>query len=102
MEEEEEINRMVRVLLSGGKMLSKRCEKCGAPMFELKGKELCVACHGRERSGLEVVSDKLLSKAIEISEKIEGEEDPKKIITDLEVLKEILELIKHLREMGVR
>ncbi len=42
MTREDEI--MARHLLSGGKMLSKTCQACGCPLFEIKGKTLCVVC----------------------------------------------------------
>jgi UPF0148 protein len=39
---EEEI--MAEYLLKGGKMLEKACKTCGCPLFEVKGKTLCVVC----------------------------------------------------------
>ena len=39
---EEEI--MAEYLLKGGKMLEKTCKTCGCPLFEVKGKTLCVVC----------------------------------------------------------
>jgi UPF0148 protein len=39
---EEEI--MAEYLLKGGKMLEKSCKTCGCPLFEVKGKTLCVVC----------------------------------------------------------
>jgi UPF0148 protein len=39
---EEEI--MAEYLLKGGKMLEKSCKICGCPLFEVKGKTLCVVC----------------------------------------------------------
>jgi UPF0148 protein len=35
---------MAEYLLKGGKMLSKACRACGAPLFEVKGETLCVVC----------------------------------------------------------
>ncbi|HKM42033.1 MAG TPA: autoantigen p27 domain-containing protein [Methanocorpusculum sp.] len=35
---------MTGYLLNGGKMLSESCPKCGAPLFEVKGKKMCVIC----------------------------------------------------------
>jgi UPF0148 protein len=35
---------MTGYLLNGGKMLSEICPKCGAPLFEVKGKKMCVVC----------------------------------------------------------
>jgi UPF0148 protein len=40
---------MADALLKGGKMLAKECKVCSSPLFEIKGKTLCVVCaeHGR-------------------------------------------------------
>ncbi|MBR4118371.1 MAG: hypothetical protein IKK56_05755 [Methanocorpusculum sp.] len=35
---------MAEHLLTGGKMLSEACPKCGAPLFEIKGVKQCVVC----------------------------------------------------------
>ncbi len=35
---------MAEYLLKGGKMLEKSCKICGCPLFEVKGKTLCVVC----------------------------------------------------------
>ncbi|MEI7858005.1 MAG: Sjogren's syndrome/scleroderma autoantigen 1 family protein [Methanomicrobiales archaeon] len=35
---------MAESLLKGGKMLEKTCKTCGCPLFEVKGKTLCVVC----------------------------------------------------------
>jgi UPF0148 protein len=35
---------MAECLLAGGKMLSKACQACGSPLFEVKGETLCVVC----------------------------------------------------------
>lgn len=42
MTREDEI--MAGYLLKGGKMLSASCPVCGCPLFEVKGKTLCVVC----------------------------------------------------------
>ncbi len=46
MTREDEI--MARYLLKGGKMLSATCPACGCPLFEIRGKNLCVVCRERE------------------------------------------------------
>jgi UPF0148 protein len=35
---------MAEHLLKGGKMLEKSCKTCGCPLFEIKGRTLCVVC----------------------------------------------------------
>jgi UPF0148 protein len=39
---------MAECLLKGGKMLEKTCKTCGCPLFEVKGKTLCVVCAEHE------------------------------------------------------
>ena len=35
---------MTEYLLNGAKMLSELCPKCEAPLFDVKGKKMCVVC----------------------------------------------------------
>ncbi|WP_281175444.1 autoantigen p27 domain-containing protein [Methanogenium cariaci] len=35
---------MASYLLTGGRMLSVTCDDCGAPLFEIEGKQCCVVC----------------------------------------------------------
>ncbi len=35
---------MAEALLKGGKMLEKSCRTCGCPLFEVKGRTICVVC----------------------------------------------------------
>jgi UPF0148 protein len=39
---------MAECLLKGGKMLEKSCKTCGCPLFEVKGKTLCIVCAENE------------------------------------------------------
>jgi uncharacterized Zn finger protein (UPF0148 family) len=49
MKTEDEV--MASVLLTGGKMLSVTCEDCGAPLFEVDGKQCCVVCRELGKPG---------------------------------------------------
>jgi len=40
---------MAEALLKGGKMLEKSCRTCGCPLFEIKGKTVCVVCAEDEK-----------------------------------------------------
>ncbi|GAB7017065.1 Sjogren's syndrome/scleroderma autoantigen 1 family protein [Methanogenium cariaci] len=42
MKTEDEV--MASYLLTGGRMLSVTCDDCGAPLFEIEGKQCCVVC----------------------------------------------------------
>jgi len=46
VKKEDEI--MAEYLLKGGKMLEKSCKTCGCPLFEVKGRTLCVVCAENE------------------------------------------------------
>lgn len=48
---------MAQYLLNGAKMLSELCPKCGAPMFEVKGKKMCVVCKDTEKSDTKVPAE---------------------------------------------
>jgi UPF0148 protein len=61
MAEKKEDEIMAEYLLKGGKMLEKGCRTCGCPMFEYKGRTLCVVCaeHGqqtKEKDSLQATS----------------------------------------------
>jgi UPF0148 protein len=51
---------MAEALLKGGKMLEKACRTCGCPLFEIKGKTLCVVCAEDEK---EIMAGKIPAKA---------------------------------------
>lgn len=48
VQKEDEI--MAEYLLKGGKMLEKCCKTCGCPLFEVKGKTLCVVCAEHDKA----------------------------------------------------
>jgi UPF0148 protein len=47
---------MAEYLLKGGKMLEKTCKTCGCPLFEVKGKTLCVVCEENAAAEIPVKS----------------------------------------------
>jgi UPF0148 protein len=53
MAEKKEDEIMAEYLLKGGKMLEKGCRTCGCPMFEYKGKTICVVCAEHEKQAKE-------------------------------------------------
>jgi len=60
---------MAEYLLKGGKMLEKTCRTCGCPLFEVKGKTLCVVCAENEAAEKEKKDAKKGKKAAPVPEK---------------------------------
>ena len=101
---------MAEYLLKGGKMLEKSCKTCGCPLFEVKGRTLCVVCeenppvsknqapdaqkdspapsahecacqeHEPEGEGL-MLADELADTLMSLCERIRNEKDPNHILT---------------------
>jgi UPF0148 protein len=63
---------MAEYLLKGGKMLEKACRTCGCPLFEVKGKTLCVVCAENEVSDKDKKDTKKGKKAAAVPEKAEA------------------------------
>ncbi len=63
MKNEDEV--MASYLLNGGRMLSITCKDCGAPMFDVKGKQCCVVCKELGKPGVpEDKTDNLPEKPV--------------------------------------
>jgi UPF0148 protein len=107
---------MAEYLLKGGKMLEKSCKTCGCPLFEVKGKTLCVVCaehdtaeipgtapvappvhhHGHECSCSEnadesseggFLADVLASTILSLCERIQNEKDPDNVLALMNAVK---------------
>jgi UPF0148 protein len=104
---------MADYLLKGGKMLEKSCKTCGCPLFEVKGKTLCVVCaehdraekpgtapahheHGPECSCSEHISesceggllaDELAATILSLCERIQNEKDPDNVLALMNAVK---------------
>jgi UPF0148 protein len=107
---------MAEYLLKGGKMLEKSCKTCGCPLFEVKGKTLCVVCaenatgekpgtapatqvhyeHSHECSCTEhheesgesgLLSDELAMTIISLCERIKNEKDPDNVLALMNAVK---------------
>ena len=108
---------MAEYLLNGGKMLEKSCKTCGCPLFEVKGKTLCVVCKENEppagkknktdtendsttptgyestRSPKEpsaeclMLADELASTILSLCERIRNEKDPDHVLTLMNAVK---------------
>lgn len=55
---------MAEYLLKGGKMLEKACKTCGCPLFEVKGRTLCVVCAENGSAGKDANNAKGAKKAV--------------------------------------
>jgi len=107
---------MADYLLKGGKMLEKSCKTCGCPLFEIKGKTLCVVCaeHEKaEKTGTEPVvppvhqhgpectcsehanesceggflADELAATILSLCERIQNEKDPENVLALMNAVK---------------
>jgi uncharacterized Zn finger protein (UPF0148 family) len=100
----DENEKMVKLLLSRGKMLSHHCPKCSLPLFEKDKKVLCVRCgevrvekegtkkvKGAASKGLKQV---LKKKRDGLLKRLDSEEDPNKIASIVEAISKIEEALK--------
>jgi UPF0148 protein len=107
---------MAEYLLKGGKMLEKSCKTCGCPLFEVKGKMLCVVCaenatgekpgtapvaqvhhehsyecscneHHEESGESGLLSDELAMTIVSLCERIKNEKDPDNVLALMNAVK---------------
>jgi UPF0148 protein len=107
---------MAEHLLKGGKMLEKSCKTCGCPLFEVKGKTLCVVCaenaagekpatqppvHGQPEHGHEcscgehheesseggLLTDELAMTIVSLCERVQNEKDPENVLALMNAVK---------------
>jgi UPF0148 protein len=119
---------MADYLLKGGKMLEKSCKTCGCPLFEVKGKTLCVVCaehdnakksgtsplsppvhtHGPECSCDEhadesceggFLADVLANTILSLCERIQNEKDPDNVLALMNAVKAGTESLKILCQL---
>ena len=119
---------MADYLLKGGKMLEKSCKTCGCPLFEVKGKTLCVVCaehdnaeksgtaplsppvhtHGPECSCSEhadesgeggFLADVLANTILSLCERIQNEKDPDNVLALMNAVKAGTESLKILCQL---
>ncbi len=119
---------MADYLLKGGKMLEKSCKTCGCPLFEVKGKTLCVVCaehdnaeksgtaplpppvhtHGPECSCSEhadesceggFLADVLANTILALCERIQNEKDPDNVLVLMNAVKAGTESLKILCQL---
>jgi UPF0148 protein len=119
---------MADYLLKGGKMLEKSCKTCGCPLFEVKGKTLCVVCaehENEEKSGTAPVSspvhthgpecscsehadesceggflaDVLANTILALCERIQNEKDPDNVLVLMNAVKAGTESLKILCQL---
>ena len=119
---------MADYLLKGGKMLEKSCKTCGCPLFEVKGKTICVVCaeqdtaeksgtaplsppvhtHGPECSCSEhadesceggFLADVLANTILALCERIQNEKDPDNVLVLMNAVKAGTESLKILCQL---
>lgn len=114
----DETDEMVRLLLSGVKMLGVHCPRCSLPLFDKGGAVLCVRC-GRVRvvredrdidsdseagsGGSKVDSDSDVSIAVferkkaDLLKRLESESDPSVIASLSEAIGKLEQVLRNLR-----
>ncbi|HWS22625.1 MAG TPA: Sjogren's syndrome/scleroderma autoantigen 1 family protein [Methanoregula sp.] len=119
---------MAEHLLKGGKMLEKSCKTCGCPLFEVKGKTLCVVCaentplekpgtapsaRERQQPGDEcscgehhaesceggLLTDELAMTIVSLCERIQNEKDPDNVLALMNAVKAGTEALKILCQL---
>lgn len=107
---------MAEYLLKGGKMLEKSCKTCGCPLFEVKGKTVCVVCEenqplpqknipdaendsaqprghectcstGESSDECLMLADDLAATILSLCERIRNEKDPNHVLTLMSAVK---------------
>jgi UPF0148 protein len=107
---------MAEYLLKGGKMLEKSCKTCGCPLFEVKGKTLCVVCaehdlaekpgtapvtpahhehgsecgcgeHNNESCEGGLLADELATTLLSLCKRIQNEKDPDNVLALMNAVK---------------
>jgi UPF0148 protein len=119
---------MAEHLLKGGKMLEKSCKTCGCPLFEVKGKTLCVVCaenaqgektgtapaarerqqhndecscgeHHAESCEGGLLTDELAMTIVSLCERIQNEKDPDNVLALMNAVKAGTEALKILCQL---
>jgi UPF0148 protein len=119
---------MAEHLLKGGKMLEKSCKTCGCPLFEVKGKTLCVVCaenapeekpgtapaarerqqhsdecscgeHHEETCESGLLTDELAMTIVSLCERIQNEKDPDNVLALMNAVKAGTEALKILCQL---
>ena len=119
---------MAEHLLKGGKMLEKSCKTCGCPLFEVKGKTLCVVCaenaqgekpgtapaarerqqhnaecscgeHHEESCEGGLLTDELAMTIVSLCERIQNEKDPDNVLALMNAVKAGTEALKILCQL---
>ncbi|MGQ9788113.1 MAG: Sjogren's syndrome/scleroderma autoantigen 1 family protein [Candidatus Hadarchaeaceae archaeon] len=103
---EEDIPKVVEMLMAGGKMLALHCGKCMSPLFEYQGRVVCPICGFQEMrskaetkpSSLDKVKGMLQAKIDSLAEQLAKETDHAKTLELLDRIKSALEVLERLKE----
>jgi uncharacterized Zn finger protein (UPF0148 family) len=111
---------MSSLLLQGATMTRKHCKTCGDPIFRQEGEEFCPGCRkgeqaaaekevdgqkeqsGRKEAGAQLTGARtaIMDKIEELTEKVEQEEDIQKMKEYLSAMKEAVEVLRMMDEIG--
>jgi len=103
---DENIPKIVEMLLAGGKMLAVHCGTCLSPLFEYQGKVVCPVCGGGTKpakaevkpSSLDKVRKTLQAKINSLAEQLAAETDHAKTLELLDRIKSALEALERIKE----
>ncbi|WP_229234159.1 Sjogren's syndrome/scleroderma autoantigen 1 family protein [Candidatus Methanoliparum sp. LAM-1] len=120
MNEDEKITKISDMLIKGGKMLSAHCPSCGSPLFKKDDIIICPICETRfieekdlkdkdikreeiqDRSDAKMenyIKKEIPKKILDIFKDLEEEKDFTKINMGLNCIKDLLNIIKILKEV---
>lgn len=103
---EEDIPKVVEMLMAGGKMLAVHCGSCMSPLFEYQGKVVCPVCGGQAKktkaeakpSSLDKIRETLQAKIDALADQLAKETDHAKTLELLDRIKSVLEVLERLKE----
>ncbi|MGC8816260.1 MAG: Sjogren's syndrome/scleroderma autoantigen 1 family protein [Candidatus Hadarchaeum sp.] len=103
---EEDIPKVVEMLMAGGKMLAVHCGSCMSPLFEYQGRVVCPVCGGRAKKSVAETKDQALDKVRAtlqakidaLAEQLAKETDHAKTLELLDRIKSALEALERLKE----
>ena len=93
-------NIIMRLMLSGAKMLDRHCPKCGSPLFEKDGRVFCPVCEHRkktQRAEMKGIEERLREKLSELANSLPDDID--ELEKHLRAMEKIMELLERYKKL---